>query len=135
MPTKTETSVLNQQKISLHLTFNVKGLSKKRISKTNEKNWCCYSYWSYNSKAYGHTIRTRAGHCAQCDTSRIAYMLRNDNPAYIYVGYSASCQLHKIGSSTFPLSRMKTPNGLGYANTSDWKLIHKVKVNRAGEKS
>ena len=29
---------------------------------------------------------------------------------------------------------MKTLNGLGYANTSDWKLIHKVKVNRAGEK-
>lgn len=134
MPTKTETAFLNHQKIPLHLTFNVKGLSKKEYQKQMRKIGAVIAIGATPCKAYGHTIRTRAGHCAQCDTSRIAYMLRNDNPAYIYVGYSASCQLHKIGSSTSPLSRMKTLNGLGYANTSDWKLIHKVKVNRAGEK-
>jgi len=134
MPTNTEIPFLNHQRIPLDLIFDVKGLSKKEYQKQMRKMGAILAIGATPCKAYGHTIRTRAGHCAQCDTSRIAYILRNDSPAYIYVGYSPSCKLHKIGSSTSPSSRMKTLNGLGYANTSDWKLIHKVKVARAGEK-
>ena len=46
-----------------------------------------------------HTLRTRAGHCIQCDYSKIAYMLRFDATAFIYVAASTNGNLKKVGSS------------------------------------
>ena len=46
--------------------------------------WCtapksCYA---------GHRLRSRAGHCFQCDTARIAFVKRHHDTAYIYIAGS-----------------------------------------------
>ena len=45
----------------------------------------------------GHTLRTKAGHCIQCDTSKIAYQLRHSASGYVYLAYSQSKKLTKVG--------------------------------------
>lgn len=39
-------------------------------------------------KKGGHRLRTAKGHCIQCDTSKIAYMLRGRSQGNVYVAGS-----------------------------------------------
>jgi hypothetical protein len=83
--------------------------------------------------AAGHTIRTRAGHCAQCDTARIAFQRRHSSPGFVYVAASPRLRLHKVGSSKNALQRLATLNHCGYGGTSDWSLIDQIYSDNAGQ--
>jgi hypothetical protein len=68
----------------------------------------------------GHYIRSHAGHCMQCDTSRIAYVLRYyRREAYIYVVGSRRHRLLKIGWSETPYDRADHLNIIGYGEIYD----------------
>src|SRR5262245_57142914 len=49
-------------------------------------------------RAYGHRLRTRPGHCAQCDPKKIAYQQRFVEPGYVYIAGSLDGRMMKIGS-------------------------------------
>ena len=80
----------------------------------------------------GHTLRTRAGSCVQCDTRQIAYMKRWDDSAEVYVAYSLATGYCKVGSSVSAESRVMQLNNLGYAGADDWELHDIVACDRAG---
>src|SRR5690606_2363499 len=54
-----------------------------------------FEYNSIPCDQYGHTIRTRAGHCIQCDTARIAFILRHVSFGTVYIAGSIKGQLIK----------------------------------------
>lgn len=80
----------------------------------------------------GHRLKTRSGHCIQCDTSKLEYERRHNANGYIYIAYSANADLTKIGSTRLRTGREESLNESAYAGQRDWKLTHSVKVNGAG---
>ena len=79
----------------------------------------------------GHRLRTRAGHCIQCDTSKIAHSGRNSTPSDIYLAYSAQIRLVKFGISTDAHKRVESLCSQSYANASDWKIVCVRRVKAA----
>src|SRR5215212_3101491 len=45
----------------------------------------------------GHRLRTRAGHCVQCDPKKLAWVLRETACGQVYVAGSLEGRLIKIG--------------------------------------
>jgi hypothetical protein len=48
-------------------------------------------------KKRGHRLRSRKGHCVQCDSSKIAFAGRHDLTQYLYIAGSLQARLIKIG--------------------------------------
>ncbi|WP_421405095.1 hypothetical protein [Agrobacterium fabrum] len=46
----------------------------------------------------GHRLRTRSGHCAQCDTAKLSYQKRHNTEGYIYIAGSKAARLLKVGT-------------------------------------
>jgi len=54
-----------------------------------------------------HRLRTRAGHCVQCDIKKLAFLRRHTKPAFVYIAGSLSGRVLKIGSSGAPWTRVE----------------------------
>lgn len=83
-------------------------------------------------RARGHTIRTRGGHCAQCDPTNIVYTRRHERSAYVYIAGSKDGGILKIGFSEDPHQRIDTLNNQKYGLGSNWELLLYVHCDRAG---
>ena len=70
----------------------------------------------------GHTLRTRAGHCIQCDHSKIAYMARYDAAGFVYIAGSPSGRLMKVGTSINVADRHAKLNEYSYGGQRDWQI-------------
>src|SRR6202161_4571783 len=51
-------------------------------------------------KSAGHTLRTRAGHCAQCNTANLAFLRRYEDKGTVYVAQSHAIALTKVGAAS-----------------------------------
>jgi hypothetical protein len=82
-----------------------------------------FYYGGVSCKAAGHTLRTKPGHCIQCDTSKIAYQLRHSASGYVYIAYSGFRQYAKVGySQAHPHERIAFLRRENYGSASDWEL-------------
>lgn len=82
----------------------------------------------------GHRIRTRAGHCAQCDTSRVGFMKRHGATAQVYVAQALDVGLVKVGSAADAYERMDTLNEYDYADSCKWEVYGLTEdIPKAGE--
>jgi hypothetical protein len=71
---------------------------------------------------FGHSLRTRAGHCVQCNTANLGYLLRFSKRADVYVAWSSAGKLAKIGYSLDANSRSRTLNEWKYGGQDDWEI-------------
>ncbi|WP_083916915.1 GIY-YIG nuclease family protein [Thioalkalivibrio sp. ALJ24] len=74
-------------------------------------------------RVYGHEMRTRHGHCVQCNTQAIAFMRRFHESAYVYILESQSESLVKVGTTGNLRERVDQLNYYGYGGCSDWRLF------------
>ena len=81
---------------------------------------------------FGHTMRTRSGHCAQCNTHTFAFRRRFNKANYIYIALSGNKSLLKIGVSNNPFSRISTLNSMGYGGACDWIMEWSEYCEKAG---
>jgi T5orf172 domain len=91
--------------------------------------WCiapksCYA---------GHRLRSRAGHCIQCDTARIAFVKRHHDTAYIYIAGSLESKVVKIGNAILPERRVAALNTRYYGGITDWVMLYHAKYEEAGK--
>jgi hypothetical protein len=84
-------------------------------------------------RAAGHRIRTRGGHCFQCNPLRLVYQIRHGEPAFVYVAGSLTGQLIKIGSAGDIPTRQRKLRYDQYAGFADWKIMFSVWANEAGK--
>jgi hypothetical protein len=71
----------------------------------------------------GHRLRSKASHCIQCDTSKIAFTKRYFSAGHIYLAYSRDKVLAKIGfTKNDPSIREGTLCRDRYANAVDWSI-------------
>lgn len=86
----------------------------------------------------GHRLRTRYGHCLQCDIKKIVHLKRYNKIGYVYLAYSNTGKIAKIGLTNDLIQRqdslnLNTHDNSGYAGYDDWKIIvHTEEVTNSG---
>lgn len=80
----------------------------------------------------GHTLRTSAGHCAECRPANLAFQRRYDAPGEVYVARSKGVRLTKVGSAKSALERMRHLNVYQYGGASDWQIEFYEATSTAG---
>lgn len=123
---------LNAQKIDLKFVFNAKGLKKDEYRKLMKDLNKIIAYNVTPCKEKGHTLRTRSGHCCQCDTSKIAFQSRADAKGVTYLAASIKGQIIKIGFTKAVEIRSESLNRTKYANLSDWEILFAIESDFAG---
>jgi hypothetical protein len=80
----------------------------------------------------GHRLRSRRGHCVQCDPKKLAFQARYRADQYVYIAGSLSERLIKIGTCRDCSQREQQLRSERYGGASDWKIIYKVIVRKSG---
>jgi len=129
--TSEQLSFLKSQGVSLSLAVDAGHLSKgAREAFMNESGHKFY-YGGPPCKAAGHTLRSKAGHCIQCDTSKIAYQLRSSATGYVYLANSERKGFIKIGfSEVDPYNRVTWLQTSAYGDVNDWEIKRSIKIRQ-----
>ncbi|MEI7931735.1 MAG: GIY-YIG nuclease family protein [Alphaproteobacteria bacterium] len=83
--------------------------------------------------AAGHTLRSRAGHCIQCDTAKIAFSRRHAQSGTIYLAGSIEAGLLKIGVTQDISERVDLLRAQKYGGASDWDILVHAMADMAGQ--
>ena len=121
--TDEELRFLGSQNILTSKVFDAEGMPKWLYRVLMKEAGVPFACRTTPCRKGNHRLRTRSGHCIQCDTSKIAFMLRWHSAGYIYVAYSPFLELTKIGFSEDASARIATLNSIGYGGGNDWMLI------------
>lgn len=70
----------------------------------------------------GHTMKTRKGHCPQCDTKQLGFLTRYDQSGEVYIAQGKRGKLIKIGFALDAESRLSGLNGYAYGGVTDWEM-------------
>jgi hypothetical protein len=121
--TKEQIEFLSTQKISLGVVFNAEGLNAKERKSQMETLDMRFAYGVTPCRKMGHTLRSLAGDCIQCNTHVIAFTNRYFDKGFIYVSISSSKELLKIGCTKNVENRTSGLNNLSYGGINDWEII------------
>lgn len=122
---------LVQHQIPLHRVFDASGMKRKEYQRVMRHLdlWIAYGV----SPCYRrHSLKTRAGHCAQCNTARIAFSRRPSAAGGVYVAHSEMVGLVKVGMARDMHERVDQLNYYGYGGCNDWSIQHAYESERAG---
>jgi hypothetical protein len=73
-------------------------------------------------RAERHRLRTRAGHCAQCNPATIAFTARENSRGYVYITGSLAGQAIKVGTAGDTTQRERQLRAERYGGFSDWRI-------------
>lgn len=132
MLTAAERKFLVSQSLNENDVFDAKGRAIKRVKEEAERLEKKLIIGT-PCKAAGHRLRTRAGHCAQCNPANLAYQNRTSIRGYVYIAYSKKLNLIKLGSSTDYETRIRMLNSISYGNTNDWHSMYWAIVDNSGK--
>ncbi len=82
-------------------------------------------------KAEGHRLRTRKGHCAQCNIIAVDKLKRYYSSGYVYIAFSGELNSCKVGSTTDLKERLKRLRGSSYGGVADWVIYNAINVDSA----
>ena len=77
---------------------------------------------------HGHTIRTRAGHCLQCNPRNYGFLKQYISGGFVYISESKSTGLLKVGITSNLARREYWLNYFEYADISDWEIRDNIYV-------
>ena len=134
--TEEQKDFLRRYNIDHFDVFDASGLGaaewKAEMRARNAKVAVCVT----KCKRKGHSMRSSGGHCVMCTPSNLSFHARWRSKGEIYMAYSASMKLVKIGSSTSIAGaegRVITLNKQRYAEVHDWILLQCVEVSDVGK--
>jgi hypothetical protein len=131
--TKEQLEFLKEHEIPLDRVFDASGYTSKEYREIMKLSGKSFAFNVTPCQAYGHTLRTRAGHCIQCDTARIGFMKRNDLGGVVYIAGTLKGEIIKIGFSQSLEGREESLNRNEYAGFNDWKTIYAIESPIAGQ--
>lgn len=134
--TDEELLFLKEHQLNVSDFFDGRGLSRKEQHDEAKRFNRPYIIGA-NCKARNHRLRTRNGHCVQCDPSRIKYIKRFTDSGAIYI---AKCNsLYKVGlvennknNLQFSIKNRKgSLNGEGgYAGSKGWDMVQVFRIDK-----
>lgn len=132
-PTPEQRRFLRDHSIPMSRLFDASGLSRRQYQPQMVELEMLVAIGVAPCREAGHTLRTPAGHCAQCNPHTLAFLRRHYEVGDVYVAFSAIESLVKIGTAKSAVARLRTLNGLGYGGVRDWQLCSYVSCDRAGQ--
>jgi hypothetical protein len=132
LPTPEQLDFLVAKGVPLSKVFDATGMSKSEYHDAMKPLDYWLAYGVTPCREHGHRLRTRAGHCAQCDPAKISFIARHDKAAQLYVAHSQRRHYTKVGSAADADERVRSLNTHQYGRIDDWKLVYKVSCERAG---
>ena len=121
---------LRQQKILLSTVFDASGMRTADYQQVMKAEGKSFAYGVTQCSKGGHALRTRKGHCIQCDHATIAFMLRHDKKAFVYIAASYGGRLIKVGSSEDVVRRERQLCDYRYGGQDDWHFLDRVTLVR-----
>jgi hypothetical protein len=131
--TKEQIKFLEAQKISLDKIFDATGLSKTEYHKIMKDMDKSIAISVTPCAKLAHSMRTRNGHCVQCNTAAIAFLARHYEKGYIYIAGSKKEEVIKVGFASDINNRERSLNSESYGEIDDWKIIFHVMCKDAGK--
>ena len=126
-------SFLRTQKINRREVFDATGLSKTEYRAKMEASGQHFAYGVEPCGAKKHELRSKTGHCIQCNTARIAFMLHHYRGATVYLAGSVTGRMMKIGQTSNLSKRSGELCKEQYGGASDWEMLTWVQADKAGE--
>lgn len=111
--------------ISDEEVFDATGLGRKIWPQKMKQGGQRVAVGVASCKKGGHQIRTRAGHCAVCDPSKLAFSRRAYETGHVYLLHSKLCDLYKVGFTTNMSTRLPNLLSQAYGETNDWRVVRK----------
>lgn len=129
---KEQKNFLREQKIPFSKVFDATGLSREECKKAMDGTEM--SFYSGGTPCFknNHTLRTKSGHCIQCDTKKIAFQLRSQSKAHVYIAGSVKGRLIKVGTSIDLEDRVFKINTYQYGGYKDWRLLASAFLDKSG---
>ncbi len=130
--TEAELRFLYTQRIDDSAVMDCAHMSSRRYKWAMEEEgylWCISPSPCYKS----HRLRSRPGHCIQCDTARIAFVKRHHAAAYIYIAGLLEWKVVKVGNAIWPERRVSALNSRRYGGITDWVILYHIKFEEAGK--
>lgn len=84
-------------------------------------------------KKAGHRLRSRRGHCVQCDTKKLAFAGRFGLEQWVYILGSIDAKLLKIGTCKDLKQRVDKICFERQGGASDWTTLYCIWLPRSGE--
>jgi hypothetical protein len=119
---KDQIEFLKKHKISEVELFDASGLTRQEYQIRMQQQSKIIAY-GVDPCENGHALRTRAGHCIQCDTARLAFMRRHVAIGQVYIAGTIKGQLIKIGFTKEKNVRLDSLNRTKYGGFDDWVIL------------
>jgi hypothetical protein len=130
--TSEQLSFFARHKIPLSQVFDARGMGRSHYQELMKNQEKYFAFGTEPCKNGSHTLRSRSGHCVECDTARITFMMRAVKQADVYIAASRSKKFIKIGSSTELARRIDYLSKESYGGADDWICVAKVHCAKAG---
>lgn len=134
--TKEEKQFIKQHGLALSEIYDARGQTSTVYHDRAKELGCL---WVINSCYKGHRLKTRSGHCIECDPKRIVYQRRYSESGILYIAIAGDHCKVGITENNFNDSyesiyhRSVTLNmDDGYGNISGWKIVKFWEVKNAG---
>ncbi|WP_158543508.1 GIY-YIG nuclease family protein [Dyella solisilvae] len=132
MLTIEQSSFLLHHKVPWDKVMDATGIRKKDYQAFMSSEGLWVAYGVSPCREGGHTLRTRSGHCAQCNPAALAFLRRHDEPGWVYIATSEESGLCKVGTAKDVQARISMLNRIGYGYATDWVACWEVEVDHAG---
>jgi len=123
---------LASQRVPTSMLFDATGMQKRDYALAMSETGTYFAFGVTPCAAGGHQLRTKAGHCIQCDTAKIAYALRHSKEGSVYVAYSEAAKLVKVGVASDLEDRLGKIRDYKYGGASDWNILCSAFAEEAG---
>ena len=130
--TEEEMVFLDANEIPLSRVFDAAGLPTWLWKQTMSTMRLWVAYGVSPCQRAEHRLRTRKGHCAQCNPAAIAFLKRHDLDGIVYAAYSHKLRLIKVGCTTDIHVRQQSLRDDSYGGASDWSVRYFAQCERAG---
>jgi hypothetical protein len=129
--TDEQKAFLERHGIPISKVFDASGMSKRQRERAMRQLDIEVAYGVSPCRSAGHTLRSRSGHCVQCGTHHLAFQRRYNEGGEVYVAYSKTTNLVKVGTAQDANDRLHKLNYFQYGGCGDWEILATKRCERA----